>query len=95
MAFNNGVKFLMLSGSRPIHSSRVWRATYIVSTVLVFSYIFFDVLDLDGSNFPKLFAPVERNTIVAVVPTGVQLNYSSEQSNSVTISLSSLQTSQD
>jgi hypothetical protein len=70
----------MPSGLGPVHSSRVFRAIYILSVLLVFSYIFFDVLDLDGSNFPKLFAPVERNTIVAVVPTGVQLNYSSEQS---------------
>ena len=70
----------MLSGSWPIHSSRVWRAIYVVSILLVFSYIFFDVLDLDGSNFPRLFTPVERTIIVAVVPSGTQLNYSSDES---------------
>jgi hypothetical protein len=31
----------------------------------VFSYILFEVLDLDGSNFPKLLTPVERSIIAA------------------------------
>ena len=70
----------MTLGLGPIHSSRVWRAIYVVSILLVFSYIFFDVLDLDGSDFPRLFTPVERAIAVAVVPSGTQLNYSSEQS---------------
>ena len=70
----------MLSGCWPIHSSRRWRAIYVVSMLLVFSYIFFDVLDLDGSNFPRLFTPVKRTVIVAVVPSGTELNYSSAES---------------
>jgi hypothetical protein len=70
----------MLSGCWPIHASRVWRATYVVSMLLVFSYIFFHVLDLDGSNFPRLFTPVERTIIVALVPSGTELNYSSAES---------------
>ena len=70
----------MLSDSGPIHSSRVWRAIYVVSMLLVFSYILFDVLDLDGSNIHRLPAPAKRTVIVAVVPSGTQINYSSEQS---------------
>jgi len=70
----------MLSSSWPIHSSIVSRSIHVLSVFLVFSYIFFDALDLDGSSFPRLFKPVERTTIVAVMPTAVQLNYSSEQS---------------
>ena len=70
----------MPSGLGPIHSSRVSRATYILSIFLVFSYIFFDVLDLDGSTFPRLFTPVEKIIIVALVPSGAQLNNPSEQS---------------
>ena len=70
----------MLSDSWPIHSSRVPRAIYILSIFLVFCYIFFDVLDLDGSNFPKLFTPVQRTITVAVLPSNTELNYSSEQS---------------
>ena len=70
----------MLSGPWPIHSSRVWRATYVVSILLVFSSVFFDVLDLDGSDFPRLFTPMERSITVAVVPSVTQLEYSSAQS---------------
>jgi len=37
--------------------SKAWRALYFVCTLLVSSYLFFEVLDLDGSNFPlKQFA---------------------------------------
>jgi hypothetical protein len=70
----------MPSDSWPIHSSRVWRATYVVGTLLVFSYILFDVLDLDGSNIHSLPAPAKRTVIVAVVPSGAQLNHTSEHS---------------
>jgi hypothetical protein len=70
----------MPSGLGPMHSSRASRAIYILSVLLVFSYILFDVLDLDGSNFPRLFTPVEKIITVAVVPSGEQLNYPSEQS---------------
>ena len=70
----------MPSGLGPIHSSRVSRTIYILSVLLVFSYIFFDVLDFDGSNFPRPFTPVERTIIVAVVPSGAELNDSSKQS---------------
>jgi len=70
----------ILSGRRPFHSPIFWRATHVVCVLLVFSYILFDVLDLDGSNFPKLLIRVERAVIVAVVPSSTQLNYSSDES---------------
>ena len=70
----------MPSRSWPIHSSIVSRSIHVLSVLLVFSYIFFDVLDVDGSNFPRLFTPVERTITVAVLPSGTQLNDSSEQS---------------
>ena len=50
---------------RAIFPSRFHRVFYIVCVVFVCSYIFFDVLDLDGSNFPRLLAPVARAVIVA------------------------------
>src|SRR5215467_12395543 len=70
----------MPAGLGSIHSSRVSRGIYILSLLLVFSYIFFDVLDLDGSNFPRLLMRMERAVIVAVVPSGALLNHSSEHS---------------
>ena len=71
---------LMLSDSWPTHSSRVWRAIYVVSMLLVFSYILFDVLDLDASSIHRLPAPAKRTIIVAVVPSCTELNFSSAES---------------
>ncbi len=55
----------MLRCFRPIHPSSLQRAIYVACMLLVFSYILFDVLDLDGSNFPRLLTPVTRAVIVA------------------------------
>jgi hypothetical protein len=66
----------MPSGSEPIHSSRVSRAIYLVSALLVFFNILFDVLDLDGSNLLRLLAPTKKTITVAVVPSGTEIDYS-------------------
>jgi hypothetical protein len=50
---------------RAILASRLHRVFYIVCVAFVCSYIFFDVLDLDGSNFLRLLTPVARAVIVA------------------------------
>ena len=72
----------MLWGHRSFNSSIFCRATHTVCILLVFSYVLFDVLDLDGSNFSRLLATVERAAIVAEVPDAVPLNYSPEKSES-------------
>ena len=69
------VDLYMLSDFRYNHCSTFWRAIYVVCTVLVFSYIFFDVLDLDGSDFPRPRAPVERNVVVAELPKDIKHAY--------------------
>lgn len=61
-----------------IHSASLRRAMYIVCLFFVFSYIAFDVLDLDGSNLPSLFATVERFSILAVIASDVEIPYSSD-----------------
>jgi hypothetical protein len=63
-----------------IHESSRQRAMYIVCVCLVFSYIFFDVLDLDGSNIPSLVKTLERPSIVAVMPSDVEIPHSSDRS---------------
>jgi hypothetical protein len=72
----------ILSSRRPFHSPIFWRATHVVCALLVFSYILFDVLDLDGSTFARLLATVERAAIVAEVTDAILLNYSPEKSES-------------
>ena len=65
----------MLTGFRFNHCSIFWRTIYVVCIAFVFSYIFFDVLDLDGSDFPRPRAPVERNVVVAEVPKEIKQAY--------------------
>ncbi len=60
------------------NSSLQW-AIYIVCLFFVFSYIAFDVLDLDGSNLPRLFNPVQRSSIVAVMPSDAEIPYSTDR----------------
>jgi hypothetical protein len=65
----------MLTDFRFNHCSIFWRTIYVVCIASVFSYIFFDVLDLDGSDFPRPRAPVERNVVVAEVPKEIKQAY--------------------
>src|ERR1043166_4624958 len=65
----------MLPNFRSAHCSNFWRAIYSVCMLVVFSYILFDVLDLDGSDFPRQRAPVERNAVVAEVVKDIKLVY--------------------
>jgi hypothetical protein len=77
--FERDIPMSMWWGRRLFHSSIFRRVTHVVCALLVFSYILFDVLDLDGSNFSRLLAPVERTAIVAEVPDAIPLNYSPEK----------------
>ncbi len=64
----------MLPDFYPRRNSWLLRAARVVCVLLVFSYILFYVLDLDGSNFPSLLTPVERPVIVAEVPSDAKLH---------------------
>jgi hypothetical protein len=65
----------MVPHFRTIRSSNVWRLIYIVCMVLAFSYIFFDVLDLDGSDSASPWIPTERSIIVAEAQKDVDRLY--------------------
>jgi len=41
---------------------------YVICTAFIVLYILFDVLDLDGSNFPTMRAPVHRTVVIVEVP---------------------------
>jgi len=73
----------MLPDFRCQHCSSLWRVIYIVCAVLVCSYIFFDVLDLDGSDFPLKQHPLERTAIVAEVAKDTVHAYSLEKPETV------------
>jgi hypothetical protein len=69
----------MLPNLRISHRSTFWRAIYIICTVFVVSYVFFDVLDLDGSDFPSKRHPLERTVVVDKVATDTEHAYSVHQ----------------
>jgi len=48
----------------PTKHSRFWRCAHILSAVFVFSYIAFEVLDLDLSDFPLRHAPLEKTAVI-------------------------------
>lgn len=64
----------MLASFRSFKSSVLWRAISVVCVMMVCSYIFFEVLDLDGSNFP-LRSPLESTAIVSEVEAAIVRPY--------------------
>jgi hypothetical protein len=71
-------KYTMLRHLPHIRHATQHRAMYIVCMCFVFSYIAFDVLDLDGSNLSRIKTPAERGVIAAEVTPSVDLRYSPE-----------------
>ena len=63
-----------------IRYSTQHRAMYIVCMCFVFSYIAFNVLDLDESNLRSFVRPLERSSVVAVIPSEVEIPHSSDRS---------------
>jgi hypothetical protein len=46
-------------------TSRFYRFLDIICVLIVCSYVFFDVLDIDGSNFLRLLTPTQRVFLIA------------------------------
>jgi hypothetical protein len=68
----------MLSYRRHAHSSS-FLAAYAVCALLIVTYVFSEVLDVDGSNAPRLVAPLNRSVISAEVPSDTQVARSPER----------------
>src|SRR5215468_72136 len=65
----------MLAAFRSFHSSVFWRAISIACVIAAFSYIFFEVLDLDGSALPLQRFPVESTAVVPEIKTNLDRPY--------------------
>ena len=61
----------MLTAFRSIHCSVFWRLISIACVMVAFSYVFLEVLDLDGSTLPLQRFPVENTAIVTQVETNL------------------------
>ena len=68
-------KMTVLHHIRPKESSTFFKLFYITSTVIVFSYIFFEVLDVDGSNFPLRQYPGKSSVVVADALKDIERSY--------------------
>ena len=69
--YSDRMKGQMLATFRSFSLSFLGRMVSIVCVTLVLSYIFFEVLDLDGSNFRTHRDPVQITAIVQEVETDV------------------------
>ena len=49
---------------RVMNRYQIWKLIHLVSAVFVLSYVFFQVLDLDLSDFPLKAAPEERAVVL-------------------------------
>jgi hypothetical protein len=65
----------MLTAFRSIHCSVFWRLISIACVIGAFSYVFFEVLDLDGSAFPLQRFLVENTAIVPEIKTNLVRPY--------------------
>jgi len=72
------IGILMLSDFRLIYSSRLWRAANVVCVLVVFSYVLFDLLDLDGSDFPRRSLRWKELIINLKAAKQIGLNHSAE-----------------
>ena len=64
----------MLASFRSLRSSHLWRVVSIACAIVMISYICFEVLDLDGSNFQTRY-PLENGITVADLETIVVKPY--------------------
>jgi|SRR5215468_8683598 len=54
----------MIAAFNNVHTAKLWRAVYFACMTLIVFYIFFEVLDLDGSKFSRPIPPVENSAII-------------------------------
>jgi hypothetical protein len=77
--FSTRRSHFMRSGLKAVRCSKVWRACYILCTLLVSLYILFDVLDLDGSNLPRVNSPVREFVVAVEVTSDMEFVHTSDQ----------------
>jgi hypothetical protein len=61
------------------------QALYLICALVIFSYVLFDVLDLDGSNFAKIFNSSHRTFIGAFVPAEAEFDFAAKRDSLMTL----------
>jgi hypothetical protein len=70
--------------------SRFWRIADVVCTILVLSYVLFDVLDLDGSDLAKFNHALPKASLQVYIPSELDLEFSSHKFEIVGLGVISL-----
>ena len=55
------------------------QALYIICALVIFFYILFDVLDVDGSSFAKFFAPSHKTLIGVFLPAEAEFDFAAKR----------------
>jgi hypothetical protein len=55
------------------------QALYIIGALVIFSYILFDVLDVDGSEFAKFFNPSHKTLIGVFIPAEAEFDFAAKR----------------
>ena len=55
------------------------QALYIICALVIFAYILFDVLDVDGSGFAKFFNPSHKTLIGVFIPAEAEFDFAAKR----------------
>ena len=66
---------------RTYELSIIERALYILCALVIVSYILFDVLDIDGSNFAKFLKPSHKTLVSVVIPVETEFDFASKRNS--------------
>lgn len=55
------------------------QALYIICALIIFVYILFDVLDVDGSEFAKCFNPSHKTLIGVFIPAEAEFDFAAKR----------------
>ena len=55
------------------------QALYIIFALVIFAYILFDVLDVDGSDFAKFFNPSHKTLIGVFIPAEAEFDFAAKR----------------
>lgn len=55
------------------------QALYILCALVIFSYILFDVLDVDGSDFAKFFNPSHKTLVGVFIPAEAEFDFAAKR----------------
>lgn len=57
------------------------RALHILCALVIVSYILFDVLDVDGSNFAKFLKPAHKTLIGVFIPAEAEFDFAAKRNS--------------